>query len=93
MENDLELNKTDPSFALLQIDSDKNQEDDSLSSREVGKSHYRLAKIHYDKSDLDLAEQYFLSAYKVAERPGDTYTMFKILGFLLRIASEKLEDD
>ena len=93
MENDLELDRTDPSFALLQIDSEKNQEDSSLSSREVGKAHYRLAKIHYDKSDLDLAEQYFLSAYKVAERPGDTYTMFKILGFLLRIASEKLEDD
>jgi tetratricopeptide (TPR) repeat protein len=93
MNNDLEIQKSDPSYAFLDSGISIESENNTLSRREIGKAHYRLAKIHYDKSDLVLAEQYFKSALSVCERPGDIYSMFKMLGFLIRIASEKLEDD
>lgn len=67
--------------------------ENSLLSREIGKSHYQLAKVFYDKSDLIEAEKNFLAALKYTETPGDIFSMLKILGFLIRIASEKLEDE
>ena len=68
-------------------------EENSLLPREIGRSYYQLAKIFYDKSDLIQAEKNFLSALKYSETPGDIFSMLKILGFLIRIASEKLVDE
>jgi len=64
-----------------------------LTSYDIGRAFYQLGKLHYDKSDLVQAEENFIKAYQCSERPRDTFSIFKILGFLIRIASEKLEDD
>jgi tetratricopeptide (TPR) repeat protein len=66
---------------------------EKLTRREIGRANYELAKLYYDKSDLVKAEDYFIKAYQCTERPKDTFSILKILGFLIRIASEKLEDD
>lgn len=63
-----------------------------ISSYELGKSHYQLGKIYYDKSDLGKAETHFIKALSFTEEPRDYYSKFKILGFLIRIASEQLDD-
>ncbi len=64
-----------------------------VTLRDVGKAHYRLGKLHYDKSDLATAEEHFLLALEGAERPRDGFSILKTLGFLIRIASEKMEND
>jgi tetratricopeptide (TPR) repeat protein len=64
-----------------------------LTSYEIGKAFYQLGKLHYDKSDLNQAEANFIRAYQCSVKPRDTFSIFKILGFLIRIASEKLEND
>lgn len=64
-----------------------------LTPYQMGQGAYALAKQYYDKADLSKAEQYFLAALEQTERPRDNYSIFKILGFLIRIASEKLEDE
>ncbi len=64
-----------------------------ITRRDVGKAHYRLGKLHYDKSDLSAAEDNFLIALEGAERPRDGFSILKTLGFLIRIASEKMEND
>ena len=61
--------------------------------REVGRAYYHLAKLYYDKAELDKAEETFLKSYHYAERPADSFSILKILGFLIRIASEKLEKE
>ncbi len=63
------------------------------SKRVIGQSHYRLAKIYYDKADLQKAEKYFLKASKECELPQDGYPLFKIYGFLIRIYSEGLNQE
>lgn len=62
------------------------------SKRVVGQSHYRLAKIYYDKADLKKAEKYFLKAMNKCEVPRDGFPLFKIYGFLVRIYSEGLNE-
>ena len=64
-----------------------------LSKEDLGRAEYQVAKVYYDKADLDNAEKYFIKSLKFTERPRDTFTIFKILGFLVRIASEKLENE
>jgi len=64
-----------------------------LNKKDIGRSFYQLGKLFYDKSDLVQAEKNFVKSYQCAERPQDTFSILKILGFLIRIASEKLEDD
>ena len=64
-----------------------------MNQYEIGRAFYQLGKLHYDKSDLVQAEENFIKAYQCTERPRDTFSILKILGFLIRIASEKLEDD
>lgn len=59
----------------------------------LGKAHYQLGKLYYDKSDLESAEENFLLAFERAKKPRDVYSIFKILGFLIRIASERLESE
>lgn len=57
--------------------------------RALGQAFYSLAKAYYDKADLDKAEAAFKEAIKGIELPTDIFAKFKILGFLVRIASEK----
>ena len=84
---------TDPLLAFQDfIGSDYNQIM-SVNKREVGRSFYHLAKLHYDKADLVQAEENFLKALECADRPRDNFAIFKTLGFLIRIASEKLETE
>ena len=84
---------------LLAILSASNNDELSTSSRqkwgslEVSKSFYELGKIYYDKSDLLNAEKYFEKSLQYLKIPQDAFSMFKVLGFLIRIASEKLEKE
>lgn len=55
-------------------------------------SLYRLGKVYYDKSDLEKADLYFAKAIKLAELPRDMFAMFKLLGFLVRLASERQDN-
>ena len=59
----------------------------------VSKSLYELGKLYYDKSDLVNAEKHFEDSLKYLKTPDDAFSMFKVLGFLIRIASEKLEKE
>lgn len=61
--------------------------------REVGRSHYKLAKIYYDKSDLVASDEHFLKALEYTELPYDFFSILKIYGFLIRSASEQLDDE
>jgi tetratricopeptide (TPR) repeat protein len=81
--NTLELEQDDRLIAEYPINS----------KRVIGQSHYRLAKIYYDKADLLKAESYFLKASKQCELPRDGYPLFKIYGFLIRIYSEGLNQE
>ena len=60
---------------------------------EVGRSLYELGKLYYDKSDLINAAKYFEESFKCLEAPQDVFSMFKVLGFLIRIASERSEKE
>lgn len=66
---------------------------EKLTKREVGKAYYQLGKIHYDKADLDKAEINFIKALECADLPKDNFSVLKILGFLIRIAAEKMENE
>jgi tetratricopeptide (TPR) repeat protein len=92
----------DPSVGFLESASVRmiqaGSEDFELAPNEIGrlemgKAFYQLGKLHYDKADLNEAEGYFVKSLECTERPRDTFSIFKILGFLIRIASEKLEDE
>ena len=62
--------------------------------RSRGETYYRLGKIYYDKSDLKLAKAHFERALSSCCRKiKDFYFEFKVLGFLVRIASELLDGD
>ncbi|MCB9091040.1 MAG: tetratricopeptide repeat protein [Halobacteriovoraceae bacterium] len=65
----------------------------SISPREIGQTHYKLAKIYFDKADFEKAEYYFLKALDVCELPEDAFAMMKITGFLIRIYSEFLRKE
>jgi tetratricopeptide (TPR) repeat protein len=81
--NTLELDQDDRLIAEYPINS----------KRVIGQSHYRLAKIYYDKADLLKAEGYFLKASKQCELPRDGFPLFKIYGFLIRVYSEGLNQE
>ena len=61
--------------------------------RDCGETHYRLGKIYYDKSDLKLAKKHFERALELCFETKDFYFEFKVLGFLVRIASEQLDSE
>jgi len=82
----------DPSLAFYELDEEMRPTEKAYTQYEVGKSFYQLAKVYYDKSDLDEAEKYFEMALNCSESPRDIFSILKIYGFLIRIASEKLED-
>jgi tetratricopeptide (TPR) repeat protein len=71
------------------LDAEKNEE----QAREVGQSQYKIAKIYYDKAELEKAEHFFLSALKACIVPKDSFAMLKITGFLVRIYSEQLKKE
>lgn len=97
MNDNIEMNtrsaEAETSIAFYQFNEQHMPTEDSLSKREVGRAFYQLGKLHYDKSDLEAAEENFLKSLKCAERPRDIFSIFKILGFLIRISSEKLDDE
>ena len=82
-----------PLLAILPLENDEVVTffKEKLGNVGVGKSLYELGKLYYDKSDLNAAERYFAESLHYLETPQDAFSMFKVLGFLIRIASEKLE--
>lgn len=68
----------------------------SADGNEVSHTLYLLAKIYYDKSDFSQAESFFLNALDAMDSEGnkvaDSFSEIKILGFLIRIASEGMND-
>lgn len=82
----------DASSSYLDLDENFVPTQEALSKREIGRAFYKLAKVHYDKADLDSAQEYFEKALACTDRPKDIFAIFKILGFLIRIASEKMEN-
>jgi len=97
MNDNLETNnrntEADTSIAFYEFNDQYIPSEESLTKREIGRSFYQLGKLHYDKSDLDAAEENFVKSLKCAETPRDIFSVFKILGFLIRISSEKLDDE
>lgn len=100
IDNRPEQNENLPNSAVLGFLNNQNFFDqeafsslDESSSYAIGKSYYQLGKLFYDKSDLNAAEENFLLALEMATKPRDVFVSFKILGFLIRIASEKLESE
>lgn len=85
-------NHLDTAAAMLELDSILNPPAEIFSKSEVGRAFYQMGKVYYDKADLDSAEEYFNKAMMCGEMPRDVFTMLKTLGFLVRIASEKLND-
>jgi tetratricopeptide (TPR) repeat protein len=63
-----------------------------ITKSDVGRSFYQLGKVYYDKADLNKAEESFIKALGFADTLRDGFSILKTYGFLIRIASEKLED-
>lgn len=83
------LNEITPYLGLLQEDT---KIDQLVTKTKVGRSYYQLGKIYYDKADLPLAEESFKNALTFVDPIEDAFSVLKTYGFLIRIASEKLED-
>lgn len=90
-----EVQKMMMASATMEIgDNDFLIDEFSQSSSEAqGQAFYRLAKVYYDKSDLDSAEDYFERALQLTEFPRNIFGSLKIIGFLIRISFEKLENN
>lgn len=80
-------------LGFLEVDENLMPTAESLTKHEVGRAFYQLGKLHYDKSDLINGEANFLKAYSCAELPRDAFSVLKILGFLIRISSERQDDE
>lgn len=80
-----------PAMALLQDDL-LQEKITEVKESDIGRSYYQLGKVYYDKADLDKAEEAFLKALNFATPIPDGFSILKTYGFLIRIASEKLED-
>jgi tetratricopeptide (TPR) repeat protein len=82
-----------PALAIFHSDfSNQNETEVEITKSDVGRSFYQLGKVYYDKADLDRAEESFIKALTFADPVRDGFTILKTYGFLIRIASEKLED-
>lgn len=73
-------------------ETDKSYVDLEDTERTLGQGFYRLAKVYYDKADLENAEDYFLRALDKTVYPKDAFAMLKVYGFLIRIYSESLQE-
>jgi len=70
-------------------DSSENQ---SYGSYDFAKAFYQLGKIHYDKADLFQSEENFKKSLAHFNDGEEHFSKLKILGFLIRICSERLEN-
>src|SRR5690606_23675073 len=90
----LKVNNIEQSLAYLDRSEDTLEIDaNSINQAALGRSFYQLGKLHYDKADLIKAEENFLLSLKCGQRPRDIFSMLKVYGFLIRIASERLENE
>ena len=64
----------------------------SIECLDLAKAYYQLGKVHYDKADLLQAKHNFEKSLSYFGKDGDDFYKLKILGFLIRIYSEKLEN-
>ncbi len=77
--------------AALNVHADEGFLEAVSDQRKIeGESFYRLAKLYYDKADLDNAESFFIGALEKCEFPRDTFAILKICGFLVRIYTQEL---
>ena len=82
-----------PALAVFQNEfTDEQLNDYEVTKSDVGRSFYQLGKVYYDKADLTKAEETFIKALSFADPMRDAFSILKTYGFLIRIASEKLED-
>jgi tetratricopeptide (TPR) repeat protein len=91
-ESGLNLDNESQDFNWSTLNKIDHEEFVSDKHEDIGKTCYKLAKMHYDKSDLILAEKYFKKSLELSNMPQDVFTIFKMLGFLVRIHSEKEEN-
>lgn len=84
------LSEGHPALGLFQDDTKKGNLE--VTSSDIGRSYYQLGKVYYDKADLDKAEDAFVKALSFADPIRDGFSILKTYGFLIRLASEKLED-
>jgi len=81
-------------MARAEVYQDSDLEGDSAEENKIiGEGYYRMAKVYYDKADLESAEKYFLKALDKTIYPRDSFAMFKCYGFLIRIYSEMLQEE
>ncbi len=64
---------------------------DKLDLRSMLEFNYSIAKVLYDKAELISSKFFFKQALECAKMPQDISRIFKIIGFLIRIASETLK--
>lgn len=82
-----------PALAIFQSElSENSTTENEVTKSDVGRSYYQLGKVYYDKADLNKAEESFIKGLVYADPIRDGFTILKTYGFLIRIASEKLED-
>lgn len=93
MESLIIKNEGHPVVSLLEKDLLGLEKDEEFTKSDVGRSFYQLGKVYYDKADLLAANDAFNSALQYADPIIDGFTMLKTYGFLIRIASERLEDN
>ncbi|MBT3981836.1 MAG: tetratricopeptide repeat protein [Bacteriovoracaceae bacterium] len=73
------------------IDGSLDEEFAKLASsrKEQGEGFYKLAKLYYDKCDMEKALEYFELSKKYIILPENFFGLVKIYGFTIRIYSEK----
>ena len=64
----------------------------SYGPYDFAKAFYQLGKVHYDKADLSQSEDNFKKSLAYFNDGEEHFSKLKILGFLIRICSEKLEN-
>lgn len=83
--------QTAPFLGML-VDDNKEVAELPLK-QEIGRSYYQLGKVYYDKADFDKANAAFEKSLLFADPIIDGFSILKTYGFLIRIASEKLEGE
>ncbi len=86
-------NDIHPALSLFNDELELSKKDqEAINKSDIGRSYYQLGKIYYDKADLIKAEESLIKSLAFAEPIKDGFTILKAYGFLIRIASERLED-
>ena len=80
-------------FRASELDPEPNPDEQPELARQYGEKLYRIAKVFYDKADLVVAEKYFLKSLNFIVLPRDIFAALKINGFLIRIYSERQEQN